>query len=503
MSSIQRSFLAPRIRCNRCEKTAKVRSQNHVKVDHVDRLSALPNDLLCHILSFLPTKKAAATSILSTRWRYLFTSLPNIHLEFDDSLRDIIGPNYQRFARLVDCCHRLILQRKPYCLRKFHLSLKEFLEIFRVAIDSLICAAISCGVQQLEVFVGHDRSGALSPPGILSCPAIFSCKTIVEMKLEIRFTVFYVPQKVSLPNLKVLHLAQYVLTDELSTPRLIQGCPVLIELSFDCYTFPGDQVQTLLIKSPSLQKLSLRCMSDDDWDIVLDIPSAVNLECEVDGESKTSVNAPKLQHLTFDGNVVEVNILPNHMSLVEARISVSCPSDQEQLLRCEVAFELMNWSQSVVSLYLLDTTVELLFYSQKLLPTFEKLTYLELEARKYYGKRTRSWKMHSWLLESAPNLQVLVFDEVFWDDRIESCAEDEKFEFLSAEPVPLCLPKHLREVKIREFHGKEHEFKLIDYILQNVKALKKMTVGVLGGFRDRRKILSLKRCNNDCQIVFT
>ena len=365
--------MAPRIRSNRRQKTVKVQSQNHVKVDHVDRISALPNDLLCHILSFLATKQAAATSILSTRWRYLFTSLPNIHLEFDQSLRrfdpksgkkyvDIMGPNYQRFARLVDCCHRLILQRKPYCLRKFHLSLKEFLEIFRVAIDSLICAAISCGVQQLEVFVGHDRSYALSPPGILSCPAIFSCKTIVEMKLEIRFTVFYVPQKVSLPNLKVLHLAQYVLTDELSTPRLIQGCPVLIELSFDCYTFPGAQVQTLLIKSPSLQKLSLHCMSDDDWDIVLDIPNAVNLECEVDGESKTSINAPKLQHLNFDGNVVEVNILPNHKSLVEARISVSCPSDQEQLLRCEVAFELMNWSQSVVSLYLLDTTVEVVSF---------------------------------------------------------------------------------------------------------------------------------------------
>ncbi|XP_027076089.1 putative FBD-associated F-box protein At5g56440 [Coffea arabica] len=454
MSRIRRSFFAPRIRSNRRKKTVKVQSQNHVKVDHVDRISALPNDLLCHILSFLPTKKAAATSILSTRWRYLFTLLPNIHLEFDHSFRDIMGPNYQRFDRLVDCCHRLILQRKPYCLRKFHLSLKEFLEIFRVAIDSLICAAISCGVQQLEVFVGHDRSYALSPPGILSCPAIFSCKTLVEMKLEIRFTVFYVPETVSLPNLKVLHLAQYILTDELSTPRLIQGCPVLIELSFDCLTFPEDQVKTLLIKSPSLQKLCLRCMSDD-WDIVLGIPSAVNLECDVDGESKTSINAPKLQHLNFDGNVVEVHILPNHKWLVEARISVSCPyivktSDQEQLLRCEVAFELMNWSQSVVSLYLLDTTVE-----------------------------------------------------VFWDDRIESSAEDKKFEYLSTEPVPLCLPKHLREVKIRKFNGKEYEFKLIDYILQNVKALKKMTVGVLGHFGARSKILSFKRCNNDCQIVFT
>nr|XP_027077151.1 FBD-associated F-box protein At4g13985-like [Coffea arabica] len=226
-----------------------------------------------------------------------------------------MGPNYQRFARLVDCCHQLILQRKPYCLRKFHLSLKEFLEIFRVAIDSLICAAISCGVQQLEVFVGLDRSNALSPPGILSCPAIFSCKTLVEMKLESRFTDFYVPETVSLPNLKILHLAQFILTDELSTPRLIQGCPVLIELYFDCLTYSEGEVLTLLIKSPSLEKIYLHCVTDE-WDIVLDIPSAVNLECEVEGASKTSINAPKLQHLHFDGDAVEVNILPNHKSLV-------------------------------------------------------------------------------------------------------------------------------------------------------------------------------------------
>nr|XP_027077162.1 F-box/FBD/LRR-repeat protein At3g52680-like [Coffea arabica] len=269
------------------------------------------------------------------------------------------------------------------------------------------------------------------------------------MKLESRFTDFYVPETVSLPNLKILHLAQFILTDELSTPRLIQGCPVLIELYFDCLTYSEGEVLTLLIKSPSLEKIYLHCVTDE-WDIVLDIPSAVNLECEVEGASKTSINAPKLQHLHFDGDAVE-----------------------------------------------------LLFYFQKLLPTFEKLTYLELEVRKYYDKHTRSWKMLSWLLESAPNLQVLVFDEVFWDDRIESSAEDKKFEFLSAEPVPLCLPKHLREVKIRKFNGKEYEFKLIDYILQNVKALKKMTVGVLGHFGARSKILSLKRCNNDCQIVFT
>jgi hypothetical protein len=41
-------------------------------------LSNLPEEILLHILSFLPTKDVVRTSVLSKRWDYLWASIPNL-----------------------------------------------------------------------------------------------------------------------------------------------------------------------------------------------------------------------------------------------------------------------------------------------------------------------------------------------------------------------------------------------------------------------------------------
>ncbi|KAF3441844.1 hypothetical protein FNV43_RR15759 [Rhamnella rubrinervis] len=54
------------------------------------KLEDLPDEIIVHILSLLPLKDAAATSILSSRWRYFwrFTRLMSLDFDFDFDLTD-------------------------------------------------------------------------------------------------------------------------------------------------------------------------------------------------------------------------------------------------------------------------------------------------------------------------------------------------------------------------------------------------------------------------------
>ncbi|GMJ07428.1 hypothetical protein like AT3G59000 [Hibiscus trionum] len=55
-----------------------------VNMKGVDSISGLPDSILSHILSFLSTEEAVQTSVLSKRWRYLFTLVSNLNFEFDE-----------------------------------------------------------------------------------------------------------------------------------------------------------------------------------------------------------------------------------------------------------------------------------------------------------------------------------------------------------------------------------------------------------------------------------
>ncbi|CAM0907758.1 unnamed protein product [Alopecurus aequalis] len=126
-----------------------------------DRLSDLPDDLLGHVLSFLPAEEAGRTAVLSCRWRRAlelvetisFKPLPTI--DVDDENR-----------RLVDRVTNALVARRRGCgdmpLRCFRVAMHRYAPPDNYALDKWLSYTCSHGVQELRLETamhGHAYTG--------------------------------------------------------------------------------------------------------------------------------------------------------------------------------------------------------------------------------------------------------------------------------------------------------------------------------------------------------
>lgn len=185
-----------------------------------DRISALPDSLIYHILFFLPTKLSVATSILSKRWRPLWKSVLSLDVDADSF------PDFATFRHLIDS---VIVSRHP-TLTLQSLRIK-FGRNYRYDPDDLnrfINAALQRRIENFELDVSYSllyQSKKLVPTLL----RVFSCNTLVVLKLRC-LIVHEVPHLVHLPLLKSLHLEGTYFRKLLHFMNLLRGCPILEEL---------------------------------------------------------------------------------------------------------------------------------------------------------------------------------------------------------------------------------------------------------------------------------
>ena len=125
----------------------------------MDRIGSLPDEVLSHILCSLTTKEAALTSILSKRWRNLFTLVPN--LDIDDSV--FLNPEEGKRERdgilqsFMDFVDRVLASQGDTPIEKFSLKCKTGIDTDRV--NQWICNVLQRGATSLELvldFPGSD-----------------------------------------------------------------------------------------------------------------------------------------------------------------------------------------------------------------------------------------------------------------------------------------------------------------------------------------------------------
>jgi len=160
------------------ELTSKRRKEEENNGGGADRLSTLPEPLLCHILSFLPTRTSIATlPLVSRRWNNLWKHLDFFHFDFDSDPNIELRKIFKRFAFFVNAVLSL---RKSREIRKFHLScsISDVYKFSGDCVDVWVCAAIGPHLEELSLEIDNSRGAQL----VLLPNSFFHCTNLVSLR---------------------------------------------------------------------------------------------------------------------------------------------------------------------------------------------------------------------------------------------------------------------------------------------------------------------------------
>lgn len=183
-----------------------------------DRISSLPDSLISHILSFLPTKDVVSTSILSKRWKSLWPSITT--LDFNDEAH--APSNYQRYMVFVQFVYKILVSRDFQPIKRFRLHCESEFTCSSNT-NTWVNYALRHQVEHLDVTIYR-----ILPMYLPS--SIFTCSTIVVLKLKGRSLEVKDMSRVCLPSLKDLHLESILFPNSYSATRILFGCPRLEKL---------------------------------------------------------------------------------------------------------------------------------------------------------------------------------------------------------------------------------------------------------------------------------
>ncbi|CAA0816241.1 Unknown protein [Striga hermonthica] len=469
-----------------------------------DRLSALPDELLSHILSFLPLKTSISTRILAARWRFLLAYALNIqftdrrsssmdtisdHSEFEDVLRKILSQCEAHRHSVIT----LRLHRGFFWEHKLEAHLER---------------AFACKLKTLDLRLLCDFE---SLP-----PCVLTSDTLIDLKI----TYFNIKLKnvtVCLPALKRLHIGSANLKGSLE--NLISGCPVLEE-----FTYNGcNEHVSHCISSSTMKRLVIDCHFP----------------------YKVKIDTPALDYLLLPYSIPNNFSVGSMDALIEAHIDVY-HSDDDLYSRSLVEFVSRLSTVKEMSLCAWDRGWKVPHFTPDYLnikfPNLAKLTVkgewqfisnfvekadmLQVLNVIHYQEPEREMepvqlpmansimKLHNlikldlqvdwwflpYFLEKADKLKVLIIRNNVYHKR--------KRWLMAPLQVPNCLSSHLKIVQIHELDGTdENEFDMVRYFLKNAKVLERMELHCYEGMERHciesiGRISSFDRGSEKCEIVF-
>ncbi|KAJ3684874.1 hypothetical protein LUZ61_014038 [Rhynchospora tenuis] len=254
-----------------------------------DFISALPDELVSSILSLVPIKDAARTSVLSSHWRHLWKEAP-LCLNDASIEPDKLTPVFNNLEWSCKAVSKIILDcHGPIdTLRLSHFTQSKLYPALDLIVES---ATTQRGLRELTLLADINFENHYVLPWSLLC-----CNSLSQLSLRgCKFpSPLFLPASM-FPNLKVLRVTHVELSND-TLQVLLSKCLSLETLHF--ISFAG--LHCISISSPSLRNLVWHTSFALNGLIIKDVP---NLESLMFNEHATMhckvkvLNAPKLQLL--------------------------------------------------------------------------------------------------------------------------------------------------------------------------------------------------------------
>ncbi|KAK9052906.1 hypothetical protein SSX86_029536 [Deinandra increscens subsp. villosa] len=243
-----------------------------------DRISQLPDDLIHKILSFLDIKQAMGTSALSSRWQYVWTSMPCLNFS---SAKFHKLPDFSKFVTHV-------LSRRNNEIDVSSVKLHFRGKYTQVFVKRILDYAFSHKVQQLNV------------------------TRLDGKKMEVPFSLF------NSQSLKHLTLNGSCYPNSILTPPIwdLPALTTLNLISVTLYDDSTDKCAGLFSNCANLKNLTLRTcglMGSNDFNICHPGLSSLRLE---DVRNGANVVTPQLKKLTIKYCRCELQISAPRLSFL-------------------------------------------------------------------------------------------------------------------------------------------------------------------------------------------
>ncbi|KAK9269329.1 hypothetical protein L1049_001100 [Liquidambar formosana] len=425
--------------------------------DNIDLFTYLPIHLLIVIISFLPFKEAAKTSILSRRWRDIWRATKNVELDESFFVKPGGSISDQKVQRrnFLHFAQQWIKNYNEPAVHNFRLAFARPTN-FHGEMERFIAFATARGVKALALdfadpeWNDHDDDFHGNHVALFDLPMhIYGHRVLESLRLySINFLVFEFRNFVALKDLSLGWV-------ELSTSSL----------------------KALLLNCPSLESLSLKKCRNME---VLNV-SAPNLrlkrlvidKCSID-ENTIAIEAPMLRFLQYCGALSSFYFDGPHC-MQEANLDFMVESEFAE--SGDLLYYLL---QEICCIRVLTVCS----YMLQVIPTGEEP--LGLSTPLHVRHLILKTAMHenefygiSFFLKSCPHLETLSIEigpaKIFED--YEPPYEFETHSFWTRNVLVFrCINRTLKAVEIKGFRGTPNELQLLKYLLKFGRVMEKLTL---------------------------